>query len=154
VAHLSVLPAELPAAIERLQADGKQQRLEARALQARLVEHEAAALLAFAEPVGACQLVARRIEGFDAQGLKGLAQGIAARPGHAAVLVGSDSPASLVVARATDVAIDAGKMVRELTTRFGGKGGGRSELAQGGGITVPADDVLAAARALVSGAEL
>lgn len=146
VRHLSVLPAELPAAIERLQAESKQQRTDARALQARLIEHEAAMLAARAVPCGTCALVAERVDGFDAQGLKGLAQGIAARAGHAAVLLGADLPASLVVARAADVALDAGRMVRELTGRFGGKGGGRPELAQGGGITADAADVLAAAR--------
>jgi alanyl-tRNA synthetase len=97
------------------------------------------------------QLAAQRVEGFDALGLKGLAQEIAARPGHAAVLLGADSPASLVVARAGDVALDAGAIVRQLTALFGGKGGGRPELAQGGGITGAPETVLAAARELVAG---
>jgi alanyl-tRNA synthetase len=153
VAHLSVLPTELPAAIARLQAEGKEQRAGARVLQARLVEHEAAALAARAQPIGPVRLVAERIEGFDAQGLKGLAQAVAARTGHAAVLLGADSPASLVVSRAADVTLDAGQVVRDLTMRFGGKGGGRPELAQGGGITAPAEDVLAAARQMLDEAE-
>jgi alanyl-tRNA synthetase len=151
VRHLSVLPAELPAAIERLQAEGKEQRAGARALQGRLVEYEAEALAARAQPAGAVRLVAERVEGFDAHGLKGLAQALAARAGHAAVLLGADSPASLVVGRAADVSLDAGRLVRDLTTRFGGRGGGRPELAQGGGLTAPPEDVLAAARELVAG---
>jgi alanyl-tRNA synthetase len=151
VRHLSVLPAELPAGIERLQAEGKEQRAVTRDLRARLVRHEAAALAATAIRAGEVQLAAQRVEGFDALGLKGLAQEIAARPGHAAVLLGADSPASLVVARAGDVALDAGAIVRQLTARFGGKGGGRPELAQGGGITGAPETVIAAARELVAG---
>jgi len=149
VRQLSVLPGELPAALERLQADGRQQRSTMRDLQGRLVQHEAAALAAAAEDVRGVRLVAARVEGYDAQGLKGLAQAVAERPGHAAVLVGADSPASLVVARAADVPLDSGALLRALTGRFGGKGGGRPELAQGGGITAPAADVLAAARKFI-----
>jgi alanyl-tRNA synthetase len=108
VRQLSVLPAELPAALERLQAEGKQQRSAMRDLQGRLVQHEADALAALAGEVRGVRLVAARVEGFDAQGLKGLAQAIAERPGHAAVLVGGDSPASLAVARAADVASTQG----------------------------------------------
>jgi alanyl-tRNA synthetase len=58
-------------------------------------------------------------------------------------------PSALVVARAADVGIDAGALLKQLVARHGGKGGGRPELAQGGGITSPAPDVLQSARELV-----
>jgi alanyl-tRNA synthetase len=36
-------------------------------------------------------------------------------------------------------------MIRSLTARFGGRGGGRPELAQGGGLTGSPEQVLEAA---------
>jgi len=82
--------------------------------------------------------------------MKTIAARIVERPGHAAVLVGAPSPAPIVVARAQDVTLDSGGVLRTLVDRHGGKGGGRPELAQGGGITAPAADVLQSARTLIA----
>jgi alanyl-tRNA synthetase len=56
---------------------------------------------------------------------------------------------SIVVARAPDRSIDAAAIVKALTTKFGGKGGGRPELAQGGGLTAAGADVVLFARTLL-----
>jgi alanyl-tRNA synthetase len=150
VRALSVLPAELPGAIERLQGEGKDLRKQVKDLQARLADHEADALADGAEPSASGRLVAASLPGWDAGGLKTIAARIAGRPGHVAILVGEPAPAALVVARATDVLLDAAVLLRTLVERHGGKGGGRPELAQGGGLTAPARDVLQSAREIVS----
>jgi hypothetical protein len=41
-------------------------------------------------------------------------------------------------------------MLKELTERFGGKGGGRADLAQGGGVQGPPDALLAFLRAALA----
>ena len=41
-------------------------------------------------------------------------------------------------------------VLKALLGRFGGKGGGRPEMAQGGGLDASAESVVAAARALLS----
>src|SRR5262249_21285791 len=87
----------------------------------------------------------------DANGLKSLAMAIAAKPGHGAVLISSSSPALIVVGRAADLEIDANAVLRRLTTRFGGRGGGKPELAQGGGLSGTTDQILQAARAAILG---
>jgi alanyl-tRNA synthetase len=145
VARLSVLPGELPGAIERLQEDTKAQKQVARGLQQRLVRHEADAYAEHASEVAGLRLVAERVEGWDAQGLKTLAAEIAARPRHAAVLLSDDTPPHIVIARASDIEVDAGVTLKRLTALFGGKGGGRPELAQGGGLTGTAAEILSAA---------
>ena len=150
VRALSVLPAELPGAIERLQAESKDLRKQVKDLQATLADHEADALADAAEPSAAARLVAVSLAGWAAGGLKTIAARIAGRPGHVAILVGEPAPAALVVARATDVPLDASALLRTLVERHGGKGGGRPELAQGGGLTSPARDVLQSAREIVS----
>jgi alanyl-tRNA synthetase len=90
------------------------------------------------------------VEGSDAQGLKALATGITARPGHVAILLSAATPPLVVIARAPDVALDAGAILRALTTRFGGKGGGRPELAQGGGFTATPQELLDAVRTMLA----
>ena len=70
----------------------------------------------------------------DAAGLKSLAQAIVTRPGHVVVLVGDSRPAVAVVARSADATADCAQVVKALIARFGGKGGGRPEGAQGGGF--------------------
>ena len=57
----------------------------------------------------------------------------------------------IVIARSSDVALDSGAMLRSVVERHGGKGGGRPELAQGGGIFAPAADVMQSARELLEG---
>jgi alanyl-tRNA synthetase len=146
---LSVLPAELPAAIERMQNEGRDLRRLIKDLQARLAGHEAAALVARAEPAGSMRVVAAALDGWDANGLKTIAAAIAARPGHAALLLGSPAPSAIVVARAPDLTLDSAAVLKQLTAQFGGKGGGRPELAQGGGLQGDVNAMLAAARALM-----
>lgn len=146
---LSVLPGELPAAIERLQADGREQRRLMKDLQGRLASHEADALAEAAVGVAGIRLVAAVLPGWDAAALKTIASRIVERPGHVAVLVGDPPAAPIVVARAADGRIDAGAVLKQLIQRHGGKGGGRPELAQGGGLTSPAEDVLQSAREIL-----
>ena len=146
---LSVLPVELPAAIERMQGDSRDLRRQLKDLQTRLAGHEAGALVDGAEPAGSMRVVVAALDGWDANGLKTIAAAIAARPGHAALLLGPPLPAAIVVARASDLTLDSAAVLKQLTTQFGGKGGGRPELAQGGGLQGDVNAMLAAARALM-----
>jgi alanyl-tRNA synthetase len=139
---LTVHPADLPASIERLQSDSKEHARTLKRLQERLAAHEADALARSAQQIGDHRVVIASLEGWDAGGLKALASTIAARPGHAAVLIAPTASGSpLVVARAADVALDAAALLRAIVARFGGKGGGKADLAQGGGLTASQGDV-------------
>jgi alanyl-tRNA synthetase len=142
---LSVGAAELPQAFERLQADARDLRRRLKDAGARLALFEAEALAAHAIQVGGIIVVAESIPDADSSLLKVMAQAIAAKPGHLAVLLDASAPLSLVVARSADISVDASKVLKKLIERFGGKGGGRPDIAQGGGLNAPAGDVLAAA---------
>jgi alanyl-tRNA synthetase len=150
VRALSVLPGELPGAIERLQADGKESRRAIKTLQGALAVHEAGRLASQAELLGGLRVVLTGLEGWDAAALKGIASGIVERPAHVAVLFGvvsrgpgsSDPGAAIVVARSADVGLDSAAVLRRVAERFGGKGGGRPELAQGAGLQGPLPDMI------------
>jgi len=147
---LSVLPAELAAAIERLQGDAKEARREITDLQVRLAGFEADALAARAEQTGGVKAVIAPLEGWDQQGLKAIASAIASRPGHVAALFSLSAPAAVVIARSADLTIDSAAILKKLIERFGGKGGGRADLAQGGGLQGSAGDIVAFVRSICS----
>ena len=134
---LSAAAGELPQAIERLQSDGKELRRRLKDAEARLAAFEAEAFAALAEESNGLRLVIESVADRDANTLKLMAQTVAAKPGHVAVLLSQNPPLSIVVARAADVPVDASRLLKTLTERFGGKGGGRPEMAQGGGLKRP-----------------
>ena len=151
----SVLPGELPGAIERLQKEGKHARRQVQELQARLASFESATLADRAVRQGGLQVVVEFLEGWDANGLKAIATAVAERPGHVAVLFGravpnpdGTQPAAVVMARAVDATFDCAASLGRLTGRFGGKGGGKPEMAQGGGLEGSPGDLVSFARTL------
>lgn len=146
---LSVLPEELPASIERLQAETKEQKRSLVTLQIELARFRAEELAASAEVTSEGRLVLRALDA-DANGLKALASAIVANPGYLVVLVSMSRPALVVVARSADVSVSAQQVLAALVARFGGRGGGKPELAQCGGLDALAEAILAAARAIVA----
>ncbi len=153
---LSVLPEELPGSIERLQAELKEQKRATIALQNDLARYRAEEIAASAEPVrlrpdtpADYRLVARAVDA-DANGLKALAAAVTAAPGFVVVLVSTSTPALAVVARSRDVDVSAQKVLATLIATFGGRGGGRPEAAQGGGLAAEPDAILRAARAAIA----
>ena len=151
---LSAAAADLPATIERLQADAKEQKRAIVALHAELARVRADEMAQTAEMVelragGRVRLVTRAVDA-DASTLKSLASALTARPGFVVVLVSTSTPALLVVARSVDVrSIGAHEALATLTARFGGRGGGKAELAQAGGLNGSADEILALSRTLL-----
>jgi alanyl-tRNA synthetase len=148
VRMLSVLPEEVPAAIERLQGDARDRQRSVVALEHELARYRAGELAARAETTSAGRLVLAAVDG-DASGLKGLASAIAAHPGYIAILVSTARPAVVVVARSQDVRLGAHETIGALTAQFGGRGGGKPDLAQAGGLDAPPDEILKRARAVV-----
>ena len=78
----------------------------------------------------------------DAVTLKALATAIVSRGGLGAVLVSTARPALVVVSRAADVAAASNEILARLTSKFGGRGGGKPDLAQAGGLDAPAEAIL------------
>jgi alanyl-tRNA synthetase len=141
--HLSVPPIEMAASIERMQEDAKAVQRTVRGFQEKLATHEAQALVARAKRAGDRVLVAEALEGWDAQGLKAIAVAVtAAQPDTVVALFTSTMPAQVVIARGANVSADAGALLKELAANFGGKGGGKPDLAQGGGLNASASELV------------
>jgi alanyl-tRNA synthetase len=148
--HLSVVPEEMAAAVDRLQAEGKAVQRALRRAQEKLAAFEAKALVARGTRSGHRLLVVEAVPDFDAAGLKAMASAAAIEPGASVALFTTESPALVVVAGHPAAGVDAGATVRALVATFGGKGGGKADLAQGGGLTGSPDVLVAAARKLLA----
>jgi alanyl-tRNA synthetase len=153
---------DLPATIERLQAEGRAYKRGVSDLQEELAQYRAEELASSAEAVrleraaiatGAAttivHLVARAIDA-DANGLKTLAIAVTRKPGYLVALVSPARPALIVVSRSSDVTVNANSVLSALLARFGGRGGGKADVAQGGGLDGTSDEILAAARAALA----
>lgn len=148
---LSVDPVELPSAIERAQAENKGLKREIKHLQEKLAPYEAAELAASGQRVGERTIVTRVLEGCDAVALKSLATAVASRAGYAVALLSATAPYLVVVACSPDVKVDAAAVLKSLMARFGGRGGGRPDLAQGGGLQGALPEILHAATDALAG---
>ena len=147
VRALSVLPQELPGAIERMQAEGKDLRRTIKRVQESLAAQEGIRLAGEAGQAGG--VVVETLDGWDANGLKTIASETTSRTSAVVALFSTSPPIAAVIARSTDRALDASAVLRALTERFGGRGGGRADLAQGGGLSGSLSDIRAAARELL-----
>jgi alanyl-tRNA synthetase len=145
---LSVPAPELSDAIGRMLADARDQRRRLTTLQVELAGYRASELAGSAEATASGPVVFRALEA-DANTLKALAVAIVARGGLAAVLVSASRPALVVVSRSADGSVAANEILARLTAKFGGRGGGKPDLAQGGGLDTDPDHILDEARAIL-----
>jgi alanyl-tRNA synthetase len=147
---ISVSPRELPAAIARAQEENRDLRRVVRDQQERLAVHEAAGMVERGRHLGPVTVVLEIAPGYDQVGLKTLAaSAAAARGGVVAGLISSTEPVLAVLARSTDVRVDVSAILKTLLGQAGGKGGGKPELAQGGGMTGTPSEILAALQSII-----
>ncbi|MCX6545643.1 MAG: DHHA1 domain-containing protein [Acidobacteria bacterium] len=146
---ISVAPRELPAAIERAQGENKDLRRQIRDLQDRLAVFEAAAMVDRGRKVGSVTVVLEIAPGVDQADLKTIATAAATDGGVVAGLISAIEPVFVVLARSADVQVDASAILKTLLGQVGGKGGGKPELAQGGGMTGSPAEILAALQMII-----
>jgi alanyl-tRNA synthetase len=147
---LSVPPQELAAAVEKLQVDSKALQKTIRAQQEQLAVHAAQDLVVRAEDVKGRLVLVEALDGWDAVGLKALATAATtAAPRLTLALFSRDTPPIAIIAAGRESPGDASATIKALTGRFGGRGGGRRDLAQAGGFHATADQLLHHTRLLL-----
>ncbi len=154
---LSSKPAELGERIERLQSEVRALQKALAEIKARLAAAGAASYLERAEEVGGKRLVAAVVPEADGATLKHLSDAIRARLRSGVIaLAGVDGDSvSLSVSLSDDLVkegVHAGNLVKLAAPLVGGKGGGQSAQAQGGGKNPSgAEAALAAIRDALAG---
>jgi alanyl-tRNA synthetase len=146
-------------AIDKLrQLFERQKKLEREleSLKARAAGSAIQDLAAGAAEVGGLRVVAARVDGLDAKALREGVDALKQRLGDCVVLLasGADGKAALVggVAGAALAKVKAGSVVAHVAALIDGKGGGRPDMAQGGGVDSPElDSALAGLPAWLAG---
>jgi alanyl-tRNA synthetase len=139
VADLRTSRAELPAVVGKLQEDLKKARREADELRMKIATGAAAGSFNGDESrdVAGVRVVAREASGLDAAGMRQLSDTLLARIKSGVVVIGrsNDGKASLIVRTSDDLTkrVPAGLVIKELAPIIGGKGGGKADMAEGGG---------------------
>jgi alanyl-tRNA synthetase len=149
MAALTVGYWELPETVARLQEQNRALQSELRAAREQLAVYEAASLLASASSHGAYRLVARAFAR-SADEVRLLAQALVAESGVVALLGAAGEKAQLVFARSADVSLDVLPLLKKALEQLGGRGGGRPNMAQGGGASADLDQVQAAINAALT----
>ena len=128
-AHIYDLPQQATKSLEEIKALRKQR---AESLE-ELAEAQAAALLAETPEVVGRKLVVRVFSDRDVNFLKLFAQKLTRLAPNVVTLLGTTSPQpALVFAQSGGQPFDMGARMKEIVGRFGGRGGGSKDMAQGG----------------------
>ncbi len=130
----SAHPYEVPRLTEKLIADNAALVRDNARLSDESLQLEALNLLNGADKFRGVALIVRAYSSRTLEALKVLALKVTSQAQAIAVLGVRGTNAQVVVARSAGVRGSAGSVVKEITAQAGGKGGGRPELAQAGGI--------------------
>jgi len=128
---------ELVEQVERLLATEHALKRQVDTLKTQLAQAAAGSLAAKARQMNGAQVLAARAEGMDRQQMRALADSLRNQWKSAVVVLASteDGAVSIVSAVTKDLTgkVHAGKLVGAVAQAVGGKGGGRPDMAEGGG---------------------
>jgi alanyl-tRNA synthetase len=134
---LKIAPLEVPRRLQKLLEEQKALEKQLETLEAKLARSRAEELVSAARQVNGVAVIAARVDGLDAEGLRAVADTLRDRLGSGVVCVGSitDGKVSLLAAVTKDLTkrFQAGRIIQAVAQAVGGRGGGRPDLAQGGG---------------------
>ena len=151
---------ELPQAVARLREQEEAQRRALHSAMEKLLDYEAARLVAGAEDGDGFRLVQAIFQPgsteealpWDAERVRHLALRIVEHPSCVALLGLRGDKARLTFARSKDLDFDMAALLREVSPLIGGGGGGQPYLAQGGGArTEGLEEALEKARKILTG---
>jgi len=126
--------------VDQLIVKSKQQDREIAQLNTKLSSNQGNDLLSDKQMVGDVALLVTKVEGMDAKALRVLNDQIKSKMGSGIIVLASiaDNKISLITAVSKDLTnrYHAGNLMRELAAKLDGKGGGRPDMAQGGGTNI------------------
>ena len=115
---------------------------ELESIKAKAASGAATDLAASAAQIGGVRVVSTRLEGFDAKALREAVDSLKQQLGDAVIVLAgaSDGKAALVAGVNGSAAgkVKAGELLAHVASQINGKGGGRPDMAQGGGDDGPA----------------
>jgi alanyl-tRNA synthetase len=133
----SAARADTPELAARMIEENKHLHRRVRSLEEIAARVEAEELLAVTSAQNNVRLVIEIFENRDAESLKQLALSLTSHPATVALLGSRDKDAArLVFARSADAPGDMNALMRDASAMLDGRGGGKPDMAQGGGKSV------------------
>jgi alanyl-tRNA synthetase len=133
--QLSVGIQELPESISRQVEAEQRTRREMASLREKLMGYDVSRLAGEAVMVNGVRILQHVLEDYDANQLRYLAQNIVQQERGMIVLLAVAQPSpQICMARSADVEQDMMVLFREVMAPLGGRGGGRPQMALGGGV--------------------
>jgi alanyl-tRNA synthetase len=130
----------LPNAIAKLQEELKKTRKEMDDLKLKIATGsigEASSNGDEARDIAGVKVLAKQVDGLDANGQRQLSDTLLARLKSGVVVLGrtDEGKVSIIVRVSNDLTdrVKAGNVIREIAPIVGGKGGGKADMAEGGG---------------------
>ena len=130
---------DLPSVVTRLQDELKKSRREVEDLKLKIASGAVGASSNGDESrdIAGIKVLAREASGLDAPAMRQLSDTLLARIKSGVVVLGrsSDGKVSLIVRTSADLTgkVPAGQVIKELAPIVGGRGGGKADMAEGGG---------------------
>jgi len=139
---------QLPQAVERMQGQLMELQRELTAMRREQARAQIAGLMDQAQAWNGAKVVSGVLPALLPDAMRELASGLIAGGGVIALLASPKESGGYLTlfARSADVLCDAGKLLKAASAACGGKGGGKSDFAQG---SAPSDAVLAEAGKLL-----
>ena len=123
--------------LTQLQQQNREQERELQQLKAKLASSQGSDLASKAQDIDGIKVLAARLEGVDPKALRDTMDQLKNKLQQAAIVLAvvQGEKVSLVagVTKAESKQIHAGNMLKMVAEQIGGKGGGRPDMAQGGG---------------------
>lgn len=140
-AHFKAPYEEVFTRVEKIQEENKLLQKELGNVQSVLAKQKFATYVEKAENIDGGKLFVSKLDAMDANAVKEGVEFLGQKLGDSIIVVVApkiDGTGSTIVAKVSDnfvaKGIQAGKIVSEIAQKLGGKGGGRPQFAQGGGL--------------------
>ena len=132
----------VPDKVAALRADNRELEKEIARLKQKLATSAGGDLTSAAVDVAGVKVLAANVDGADAKSLRDTLDQCKNKLGSAVILLSAitDDKVALAAGVTSDLTgrVKAGDLMREVAQRLGGKGGGRPDMAQGGGTDIAA----------------
>ena len=139
---LKANPADSAQKASQLVEQNRQLQRELDALKVKLAGASGGDMLSEARDVGGVKVLVKQLEGVDGKSLRDIADQMKSRLGSGVVLLATadEGKVALIAVVTKDLMgqLKAGDLMKHVAALVGGKGGGRPDMAQGGGTDVTA----------------
>ena len=134
---LKTVPDQIKDRVDRLLSEFRQMERETESLKTKLLARQSGDLLTGAKEIAGIKLLVRELEADSPRQLREYADQIKEKLESGIIVLGSKKAGKVmlicVVTQDLTDRIKAGKIISQLSQLVGGKGGGRTDMAQGGG---------------------